>query len=128
MCFLCKSLWTIFIDIWVQQDEPSKLTSKNLCHDLLAFPLHFVTWVWLSPVNDWLDYELGINCCIFIIINKKIYGFFEFWQGSQNGDPIYMYIFTLVVEVLKILMTRRIVEFDAFKFHRNCHFVSSMTC
>ncbi|GKA12795.1 RNA-directed DNA polymerase, eukaryota, reverse transcriptase zinc-binding domain protein [Tanacetum coccineum] len=48
-----------------------------------------------------------------IAVNGESCGFFKGGLGLRQGDPIYPYLFTLVMEILNLLMIRRIENNDS---------------
>ncbi|GJY45431.1 RNA-directed DNA polymerase, eukaryota, reverse transcriptase zinc-binding domain protein [Tanacetum coccineum] len=47
----------------------------------------------------------------------------SFWKGGRGlkqGDPIPPYLFTLVIEVFNLIMSKKIKEYNEYKFHFGC--------
>ncbi|GJV88105.1 putative reverse transcriptase domain, reverse transcriptase zinc-binding domain protein, partial [Tanacetum coccineum] len=55
-----------------------------------------------------------------ISINGSLHGHFKGRRGLRQGDPISPYLFTIVVEVLTLMLKRQVREGDGFTFHRFC--------
>ncbi|XP_071713676.1 uncharacterized protein [Rutidosis leptorrhynchoides] len=55
-----------------------------------------------------------------ICINGELHGYFKGKCGLRQGDPMSPYLFTLVMEVLSLMLNRRIVELSSFRFHPKC--------
>ncbi|GKC08507.1 RNA-directed DNA polymerase, eukaryota, reverse transcriptase zinc-binding domain protein [Tanacetum coccineum] len=55
-----------------------------------------------------------------ICINSERYGYFKGGRGLRHGDPISPYLFTLVMEILTLLLQRRIRTNSMFKYHHGC--------
>ncbi|GKA99271.1 putative reverse transcriptase domain, reverse transcriptase zinc-binding domain protein [Tanacetum coccineum] len=55
-----------------------------------------------------------------ICINDTLHGYFQGKRGLRQGDPLSPYLFTLVMEVLTLMIQRRVLETNQFTFHRYC--------
>ncbi|GJS12846.1 putative reverse transcriptase domain, reverse transcriptase zinc-binding domain protein [Tanacetum coccineum] len=55
-----------------------------------------------------------------ICINGTLHGYFQGKRGLRQGDPLSPYLFTLVMEVLTLMIQRRVLETNQFTFHRYC--------
>nr|XP_043630020.1 uncharacterized protein LOC122601317 [Erigeron canadensis] len=55
-----------------------------------------------------------------LCINGSLHGFFSGKRGLRQVDPLSPYLFTLVMEVLTLMLKRRIRESGGFTFHPKC--------
>ncbi|GKC93942.1 hypothetical protein Tco_1159384 [Tanacetum coccineum] len=55
-----------------------------------------------------------------ISINGSLHGHFKGRRGLRQGDLISPYLFTIVMEVLTLMLKRRVREVDGFTFHWYC--------
>ncbi|KAK9071869.1 hypothetical protein SSX86_008299 [Deinandra increscens subsp. villosa] len=60
------------------------------------------------------------SACYSINVNGDSYGFFKGKRGLRQGDPMSPYLFTLVMEVLTLIINRRIREAGNFNYHWKC--------
>ncbi|GJT39899.1 hypothetical protein Tco_0939764 [Tanacetum coccineum] len=66
-----------------------------------------VDWVFLKDV-------------LVVSVNGVLHGFFKCKPGLRQGDPMSPYLFTLVMEVLTLMLHRRVRESDSFTYHHKC--------
>ncbi|GJY16874.1 RNA-directed DNA polymerase, eukaryota, reverse transcriptase zinc-binding domain protein [Tanacetum coccineum] len=55
-----------------------------------------------------------------ICINGVRYGYFKGGRGLRQVDPMSPYLFTLIMEMLTLLLQRRIRKCNDFKYHHGC--------
>nr|GEX26635.1 hypothetical protein [Tanacetum cinerariifolium] len=55
-----------------------------------------------------------------IYVNGSLHGYFKGKRGLRQGDPISPYLFTLVMEVLTLMLQRKVHQTDQFTYHRYC--------
>ncbi|GJV62601.1 putative RNA-directed DNA polymerase, eukaryota, reverse transcriptase zinc-binding domain protein [Tanacetum coccineum] len=55
-----------------------------------------------------------------ICVNGNIHGWFEGKRGLRQGDPLSPYLFTLVMEVITLILQRKLQNLDEFQYHNLC--------
>ncbi|GKA65044.1 putative reverse transcriptase domain, reverse transcriptase zinc-binding domain protein, partial [Tanacetum coccineum] len=55
-----------------------------------------------------------------ICVNGSLHGYFKGKRGLRQGDPLSPYLFTLIMEILTLIIKRRVCESDVFAYHRYC--------
>ncbi|XP_022024504.1 uncharacterized protein LOC110924825 [Helianthus annuus] len=97
------------IDIQKAYDTVSWSFLEDILH---AFGFHqkMVKWIMVCVTN--VSYSLSIN--------GNLYGYFKGKRGLRQGDPISPYLFTLVMEVLTLLLKKAAYSNNAFRFHLYC--------
>ncbi|XP_071740587.1 uncharacterized protein [Rutidosis leptorrhynchoides] len=75
-----------------------------------GYPMKMVEWVMACVTST--SYS--------ICVNGDLHGFFKGRRGLRQGDPMSPYLFTLVMEVLTLMLHRNISRSDEFRFHPKC--------
>ncbi|XP_071714575.1 secreted RxLR effector protein 78-like [Rutidosis leptorrhynchoides] len=57
----------------------------------------------------------------FICVNSDLHGFFKGKRGLRQGDPLSPYLFTLVMEVLSLMLKRNVSMSNGFLYHPRWH-------
>ncbi|GJY62450.1 putative RNA-directed DNA polymerase [Tanacetum coccineum] len=97
------------VDIQKAYDTVDWLFLKDI---LTGFGFHHRMIGWIMECVMTTSFSLSINGCS--------HGFFKGMRGLRQGDPISPYLFTLVMEVLMLMLNRRARESNRFTYHRYC--------
>ncbi|GJS99508.1 RNA-directed DNA polymerase, eukaryota, reverse transcriptase zinc-binding domain protein [Tanacetum coccineum] len=88
-----------------------------------------ISWSFLKEILEMFGFHKimvkWIMTCITstkfsINVNGERVGYFKGGRGLRQGDPISPYLFTLVMEVLNLLIQKNIEESKGFKYHFGC--------
>ncbi|KAL8091333.1 hypothetical protein AgCh_033807 [Apium graveolens] len=55
-----------------------------------------------------------------VILNGQMHGYFKGEKGLRQGDPLSPYLFTLVMQMLSLMIKRRVEEEGNFNYHPKC--------
>ncbi|GKC63139.1 putative RNA-directed DNA polymerase, eukaryota, reverse transcriptase zinc-binding domain protein [Tanacetum coccineum] len=85
---------------------------KFLRKTLHGFGFHARMIAWIMECVTTTSYS--------ICVNGSLHGYFRGKRGLRQGDPLSPYLFTLVMEVLTLMLQRRVHESQVFTYHRYC--------
>ncbi|GJU75163.1 protein LAZ1 [Tanacetum coccineum] len=85
---------------------------RFLKYILGSFGFHPTMTKWIMAYVTSTSFSLSIN--------GDVHGFFKGKRGLRQGDPLYLYLFTLVMEVLTLILQRRVRISDSFSYHKHC--------
>nr|GEY02021.1 hypothetical protein [Tanacetum cinerariifolium] len=83
-----------------------------LRRDLVAFSFHHRMIAWIM--------ECVTTTLFLICINGSLHGHFLGKHGLQQGNHLSPYLFTLIMEVLTLMLQRRVRNSDLFTYHCYC--------
>ncbi|GJX36941.1 putative RNA-directed DNA polymerase [Tanacetum coccineum] len=89
------------------------MVNWKLLEDILvAFGFHsnMVKWIMACVTNT----SFSIN------INGNLHGYFKGKRGLRQGDPMSPYLFTLVMEIVTLILKRKVQEDGNFTYHHKC--------
>ena len=79
---------------------------------LLGFGFHMRMVSWIMECVTTTTFSLSIN--------GSLNGYFKGKRGLRQGDPLSPYLFTLVMEVLTLIIKRQVRRSGRFLYHKNC--------
>ncbi|GKD55523.1 hypothetical protein Tco_1288910, partial [Tanacetum coccineum] len=74
----------------------------------------------IQKAYDTVDWRFLHDVLVGFSINGYLHGYFKGERGLRHGDPMSPYLFTLVMEVLILMLHQRARESNSFTYHRYC--------
>ncbi|GJV05570.1 hypothetical protein Tco_1343226 [Tanacetum coccineum] len=85
----------------------------NLLRKILkCFGFHPIMIKWIMACVTSTSFSLSIN--------GDIHGYFKGKRGLRQEDPLSPYLFTLVMEVLTLILKRKVSLSESFRYHKHC--------
>nr|GEV15528.1 hypothetical protein [Tanacetum cinerariifolium] len=85
----------------------------NFLRNVLGgFGFHTRIIGWIMECVTSTSFSISINGCL--------HGYFKGKRGLRQGDPISLYLFTLIMEVLTLMLHRRVRISNTFTYHWYC--------
>ncbi|GJV72568.1 polypyrimidine tract-binding protein homolog 2 isoform X1 [Tanacetum coccineum] len=85
---------------------------KFLNDILMGFGFHNTMIKWIMACITSTSYSINVN--------GELHGYFKGKRGLRQGDPMSPYLFILVMEILTLMLKRRIHESGDFGYHNRC--------
>nr|GFC55017.1 putative RNA-directed DNA polymerase, eukaryota, reverse transcriptase zinc-binding domain protein [Tanacetum cinerariifolium] len=79
---------------------------------LIGFGFHVKMVEWIMECVTTTSFSININ--------GALHGYFKGKRGLRQGDPLSSYLFTMVMEILTLILRRRVQNSDNFQYHRYC--------
>ncbi|GJV31218.1 hypothetical protein Tco_1391618 [Tanacetum coccineum] len=79
---------------------------------LLGFGFHVRLVEWIMECVTTASFSISIN--------GSLHGYFKGKRGLHQGDPLSPYLFTLVMEILTLMISKRVQATNLFTYHRYC--------
>ncbi|GJY51716.1 putative reverse transcriptase domain-containing protein [Tanacetum coccineum] len=85
---------------------------RNRGRVLKCFDFHPLMIKWIMACVTSTSFSLSLN--------GNIHGFFKGKRGLRQGDPLSPYLFTLVMDVLTLMLNRRVNLSGLFQYYKHC--------
>ncbi|GJY23686.1 uncharacterized protein Tco_0397344 [Tanacetum coccineum] len=79
---------------------------------LCYFGFHIVMVDWIMKCVSTASFSINVN--------GVLHAYFKGKRGLRQGDPMSPYLFTLVMEVLTLMLKRNVTQDGMFQFHPKC--------
>nr|GEX69986.1 hypothetical protein [Tanacetum cinerariifolium] len=89
-----------------------RLIGGFLKQTLMGFGFHDRMIHWIMECVTSTSFSLSFN--------GVLHGYFKGQHGLRQGDPMSPYLFALIMEILTLMLQRRVREDDSFTYHRYC--------
>ncbi|GJT49872.1 putative reverse transcriptase domain, reverse transcriptase zinc-binding domain protein [Tanacetum coccineum] len=79
---------------------------------LIGFSFHARMVHWIMECVTTTSFSISIN--------GNLHGYFKGKRGLRQGDSLSPYLFTLIMEILTLMIRRRVRDSGSFTYHRHC--------
>nr|GEX10111.1 hypothetical protein [Tanacetum cinerariifolium] len=112
------SLVGLFLLLQVLRDVHLRLTFKRLMIWLIGKSFMCADRFWFPPSHDWVDMECVTSTSFSLTINGSLHGYFKGKRGLHQGNLMSLYLFTLLMEVLTLMLHRMALVSGSFTYHQ----------
>ena len=85
---------------------------KFLKEILVGFGFHETMIKWIMACVTSTSFSINVN--------GNLHGYFKGKRGLRQGDPMSPYLFTLVMEILTLILKRKVRQDGNFAYHNRC--------
>ncbi|XP_022014976.1 uncharacterized protein LOC110914495 [Helianthus annuus] len=97
------------VDIQKAYDTVDWRFLRDVLHGF-GFRPRFISWIM----------ECITTTSFSVSVNGNVYGYFKGKRGLRQGDPMSPYLFTMVMEVLTMILNKNAQLDPSFRFHNKC--------